>query len=625
MIAAKRRQEMRVAWGLVLSGLLVASLNAGCRCGSGGSSTDAGGGGPDAGPDAARTDAATDSGGGGTFDGSPTDAVPTTDALPPATCGNAIVELPEECDDANTSADDYCLNDCTLACGDGLVNSVELCDTAIAAGSAGACPTSCDDGDACTTDALSGSDCTAECVHGAITAPAPGDGCCPPGENANTDTDCAPVCDNGVLEAGETCEPMASCPASCNDGDSCTSDTLTGAAATCDAACPFTIITACTAGDGCCPAGCIGVDADCSALCGNGALDPGETCDPVSSCPTSCFDVDPCTSDALSGNAMACSSSCPFTPVTMPFSGDMCCPPGANANNDGDCLPVCGNGIVEMGEGCDDGNVVSGDGCDATCQPEGPPPTTFRFTDLDLKDPHIYVDTGFPFGCQDVTNSVPLGLATPVNGQIQNAIQMDADGDGYLDLSFLLIFRPLDQTPGITGAMDLATGQCTAPMAGTSCDLQPMTMLNPTTFMNTASGTCLAAIPGTTTPRVGGYTPTITNTTGPCFVSGSIVIMLTIGGATITLQGSQVAATYVGVPAGSLSNGLERGFLSEADADAAIIDVPGFGMMPLSSLLPGGTGNCASFDDRDVGPDGTTMGWWFYLNFPATAVTYTGP
>jgi cysteine-rich repeat protein len=35
--------------------------------------------------------------------------------------------------------------------------------------------------------------------------------------------------------------------------------------------------------------------------------------------------------------------------------------------------PVCGNGIVEVGEQCDDGNTVSGDGCDANCQTENVP------------------------------------------------------------------------------------------------------------------------------------------------------------------------------------------------------------------------------------------------------------
>ncbi|MCB9548300.1 MAG: hypothetical protein H6706_20990 [Myxococcales bacterium] len=34
---------------------------------------------------------------------------------------------------------------------------------------------------------------------------------------------------------------------------------------------------------------------------------------------------------------------------------------------------VCGNGVVEPGEGCDDGNLNPGDGCDANCQIEGGP------------------------------------------------------------------------------------------------------------------------------------------------------------------------------------------------------------------------------------------------------------
>lgn len=36
--------------------------------------------------------------------------------------------------------------------------------------------------------------------------------------------------------------------------------------------------------------------------------------------------------------------------------------------------PVCGNGIVEEGEACDDGNLINGDGCDSSCQVEPPSP-----------------------------------------------------------------------------------------------------------------------------------------------------------------------------------------------------------------------------------------------------------
>jgi cysteine-rich repeat protein len=35
------------------------------------------------------------------------------------------------------------------------------------------------------------------------------------------------------------------------------------------------------------------------------------------------------------------------------------------------CAGVCGNGIMEGGEVCDDNNVIDGDGCDSTCRPTG--------------------------------------------------------------------------------------------------------------------------------------------------------------------------------------------------------------------------------------------------------------
>src|SRR5512132_4160439 len=36
---------------------------------------------------------------------------------------------------------------------------------------------------------------------------------------------------------------------------------------------------------------------------------------------------------------------------------------------------VCGDGVIDAGEECDDGNVVGGDGCSATCVFEGCPLT----------------------------------------------------------------------------------------------------------------------------------------------------------------------------------------------------------------------------------------------------------
>ncbi len=104
------------------------------------------------------------------------------------------------------------LGDCPTAdkCGNGALDPGETCDIAIAAGQPGACPTSCDDGNACTTDMLQNAgSCLAACQHTPITTCLSGDGCCPQGAgcNNNTDSDCPPVCGNSIIEVGEMCDP----------------------------------------------------------------------------------------------------------------------------------------------------------------------------------------------------------------------------------------------------------------------------------------------------------------------------------------------------------------------------------------------------------------------------------
>ncbi|HWN66153.1 MAG TPA: DUF4215 domain-containing protein [Haliangium sp.] len=54
-----------------------------------------------------------------------------TDALPAPVCGNAMVEMGEECDDGNTRNDDGCSAQCKYEyCGDGIVQAAlgEQCD-----------------------------------------------------------------------------------------------------------------------------------------------------------------------------------------------------------------------------------------------------------------------------------------------------------------------------------------------------------------------------------------------------------------------------------------------------------------------------------------------------------------
>jgi hypothetical protein len=137
---------------------------------------------------------------------------------------------------------------------------------------------------------------------------------------------------------------------------------------------------------------------------------------------------------------------------------------------------------------------------------------------------------------------------------------------------------------------------------------------------NVEEGICLSPIPGTVS-----YQPAPAKPVGPCFVSDPQPLTVNLGGLPVTLDAAQIASTYVGQPAESLTKGLIMGFLSEADAENIVIpdDVPFVGGKPLASLFPGGKGNCSNKNARDLGPDGVTLGWWVYLDFTAAPVGWT--
>ena len=78
-----------------------------------------------------------------------------------------------------------------------------------------------------------------------------------------------------------------------------------------------------------------------SRVCGDGDIDPGETCD---------------LGDLLPDDG--CDPNCQLYP-------------GWACDENGCWQIVCGNSIVEPGEQCDDGGTTPGDGCDAACLLEG--------------------------------------------------------------------------------------------------------------------------------------------------------------------------------------------------------------------------------------------------------------
>ncbi len=261
------------------------------------------------------------------------DAGPLLDAAPSVDSGVSADARPPGSDsgmgpDAGHPADSGQPADAGPRCGNHVRDPGEECD--------GDCPSACMDAYLCSTYVLVGSaaDCSAHCVENMVSSCTNGDGCCPSGCSNVTDTDCDPVCGNHVQEMGEVCD--GDCPSTCDDGDACTMDVLSGDSATCDAMCSYPPFTACTSGDGCCPTGCTMLsDSDCGAVCGNGVVESGEICD--GDCPASCDDGDACTADVATGSASTCDLMCSATPITGCTSGDGCCRLGCTSATDSDC------------------------------------------------------------------------------------------------------------------------------------------------------------------------------------------------------------------------------------------------------------------------------------------------
>jgi len=105
--------------------------------------------------------------------------------------------------------------------------------------------------------------------------------------------------------------------------------------------------------------------------CGNGALDPGETCDDGNEVGGDCCSAD-CQVAASDATACtdgdACTTGDACVAGACVGSGDLACAPGEVCFPNGGCEFVCGNGVLDGDEACDDGNLVGGDCCSALCE-----------------------------------------------------------------------------------------------------------------------------------------------------------------------------------------------------------------------------------------------------------------
>ncbi len=92
------------------------------------------------------------------------------------------------------------------------------------------------------------------------------------------------------------------------------------------------------------------------AVCGDSVVGDGEKCD-----------------DGNTQSGDGCSADCKTVEAnyTCPKEGGKCTPkddPGSGTDPNPNKDPVCGNGILENDEICDDGNTTSGDGCSDNCK-----------------------------------------------------------------------------------------------------------------------------------------------------------------------------------------------------------------------------------------------------------------
>jgi hypothetical protein len=245
--------------------------------------------------------------------------------------------------------------------------------------------------------------------------------------------------------------------------------------------------------------------------------------------------------------------------------------------------------------------------------------TVQRSSTLKIRDPHFFAPVLPPIFCPDFTDTDIAGQPnSAINNQIALTLNADSNTDGFLDSSPLWLFQNALAGPAIR-RFDTAGGQCTAPLAGTSCAFPALTNADTYTVITSGTDSCFAPIAGST----GGYSPAVATINSPCFLSAAKPnAALDFNGVSVPLYGVRSGGEFnnsIG-PTGKI---MLRGFLRESDANAVLLpaSVPLVGGRPLSVLLKGGTGSCATGSDKDNFEG--VPGWWFYLEQTIAPVPVT--
>jgi hypothetical protein len=113
-------------------------------------------------------------------------------------------------------------------------------------------------------------------------------------------------------------------------------------------------------------------------------------------------------------------------------------------------------------------------------------------------------------------------------------------------------------------------------------------------------------------------------------VSDEARLDLALSGVNLVFDHARIAGQWNADPATGIVQGIFAGFFTEARAQQNFLpqNLGPLSGQPLTFLFPTASApqaSCPTVNDSDLGPDGTTRGWWWYLNFEAIKVAWTAP